>query len=103
MAQGSGVTLPTWALPGLFGAFLSIAGAGLFMWQNDSIQDIKMVRNRADIDALHADLSKLADEVWLLKGEVATLKTKQDGTITAVHEGMNDLLRRDRFRRRDER
>ena len=103
MVQGGGITLPTWVLPGLFGAFLSIAGAGLIMWQNDGIQDIKMVRNRADIDANHADISKLADEVWLLKGKVAALEAKQDGTLTAVSEGLNDLLRRDRFRRKEER
>ena len=73
------------------------------MWQNDGIQDIKMVRNRSDIDANHADITKLADEVWLLKGRVAALEAKQDGVLTKVEEGLNDLLRRDRFRRKDER
>lgn len=103
MAQGGGFSLPTWALSGLLGIAISAGGAALYVWKNDTVQDIKMTRNRSDIDASHADISKLADEVWLLKGEVAAIKMKQDTTLTAVHEGMNDLLRRDRFRRRDER
>jgi hypothetical protein len=97
--------LPTWVMAvvgGLISALVTVAGAGLTVWKNDSLHENQISALQDENRTTRHRLDQVVADNARLTGEVTRLKNSSEEFQTAAMDRLDEMLSltHDRTRRR---